>query len=94
MSYPEINVQVPTTPKLSVADLECHRHLVIFVQLFVKALARMRFHLDVVGIAGREEGGEDQKQARDQRHIGYGAARAREGFRVTLGAWFAVIAQE
>lgn len=45
---PEINIQVPTTAKLAIPDLKCHRHPVVLVQLLVEAFSRMRLQLDVV----------------------------------------------
>ena len=48
-AYPEVDVQVLAAAKLSVADLECHRHLVVLVQLLVEAFSRVRAEIYVVG---------------------------------------------
>ena len=50
LTHPEIDLQIARASELPIAHLECHRHLVIFVQLFVKALARMSAQLYVVCI--------------------------------------------
>jgi hypothetical protein len=47
-SYPKINVQVPTTSKFAIANLESHGHLVVGMELFVEAFFRVRLELDVV----------------------------------------------
>jgi hypothetical protein len=38
-TYPEVNVEVSTSTKLAIADLEGDGHFVIRVQLLVEALA-------------------------------------------------------
>lgn len=48
-SYPEVDLEVPTSSKFPIADLERDGHLVVLVQLFVEAFAHVRLHLDVVG---------------------------------------------
>lgn len=51
--YPKINLQVPTTSELSVANLERDSHLVVAMQRFMEAFSRMCFELDVVSHGGR-----------------------------------------
>ena len=48
-TYPEIDFNVSTASKLSVADLEGYGHLVPFPQSFVKTFPRMGAKLYVVG---------------------------------------------
>lgn len=50
-TYPEVQIQVSTTTKLAVADLEGDGHPVVGVQHLVEALARVRLQLHVVGKA-------------------------------------------
>lgn len=40
-AYPEVNVEVASTAKLAVANLERHGHLIIAVQVLVEALSAM-----------------------------------------------------
>lgn len=47
-SYPEVNIEVPATPELPIADLERDRHAVIAMQVFVEAFSRVRLQLDGV----------------------------------------------
>lgn len=54
-AYPEIDFQIAAAAKLSVANLECDRHLVVLVQLFVEAFALVGLHLDVVRRSEREQ---------------------------------------
>lgn len=60
-TYVEIDVEVPRTAKLPVADLECDRHFIVLVQFLVEAFSRMRLQYDVVGEDGGEEGGRGHK---------------------------------
>lgn len=60
-TYPEINVQIPTASKLSVAHLEGDGHQVVLVQVLVEAFSRVRLELD--GVCGR---GGDPPQCGDQ----------------------------
>lgn len=48
LTYPEVNLQVSATAKLSVADLKRNRHLVVLVQRFMETFALVSLHLDVV----------------------------------------------
>ena len=48
LSYPKVNLQIPTAGKLTVADLEGDGHLVVSVQGLVEALAGMCFHLNIM----------------------------------------------
>ena len=54
-SYPEINLQIPASSKLPVANLERDCHLVVLVQRLVEAFALVRLHLDVVRGGEAEE---------------------------------------
>lgn len=47
-SNPEIDIQIPSSAKLAVPDLECDRQHIFLVKLFVEALARIRTQLDAV----------------------------------------------
>jgi hypothetical protein len=47
-TYPEVNVQIASAAKLSVADLEGHRHSVFFVQALVEAFPAVSWQLYVV----------------------------------------------
>jgi hypothetical protein len=47
-TYEEQNVQIPAIAKLSVSNLKCDCHAVIFMKLFMKAFSRVRFELDRV----------------------------------------------
>lgn len=67
-TYPEIQVQVSTSAKLAVADLEGDSHLVVGVQHLVETLARVRLELDVVCMAEHHAGQEHQEGAEDRRH--------------------------
>lgn len=70
ITYPKVDVQIPTTPEFSVADLECDRHLVILVQHLMEALARVRFHLNVVRIAEGKQGCEEEQKCSELHHDG------------------------
>lgn len=70
MTYPEINVQIATASKFSVAHLKCDRHLVILVQRLVEALAGVCSHLNVVRIADGEEGDEGEEEPEHWSHSG------------------------
>ncbi len=58
-SDPKVDIQVPTSAKLPIRDLERDGHFVIFVEFFVETFSRMGAHLDVVGEGGSHEGGEE-----------------------------------
>ena len=47
-TYPEINLEVPTTREFAVPDLERDRHLVIGMEGLVEAFAGVGLHLNVV----------------------------------------------
>jgi hypothetical protein len=47
-SYPEINVQIAGALEFSVAYLERHRHLVIFVEILPEAFTPMRLKLNAM----------------------------------------------
>ena len=47
-SYPEINVEIASTAKLAVANLERHSHNVILVQFLVETFASVGRQDDVV----------------------------------------------
>lgn len=55
--YVEVDLQVACATKLPVADLERHRHLVVFVQALKETLAAVGGQLDVVRRHGGEEPG-------------------------------------
>jgi hypothetical protein len=61
---PEIDLQVSAPAKLSVADLEGDRHLVVLVQLLVEAFSRVRLHLDVVGGRQPEQAARGRKDGK------------------------------
>jgi hypothetical protein len=66
-AHPEINLQIPASAKLAVADLEGNRHLVVLVQRLVEAFALVRLHLDVVRGGERDEaarGSEDGERGK------------------------------
>ena len=61
-AYPEVHVKVPCTAKFPIPNLECDRHLVIFVQLLVEAFSRVGLELDIVCQRGSKEcGGRNEK---------------------------------
>jgi len=78
--YPEINVQISAAAELAVADLEGHGHFIVGVELFVEALAHVRFELDVVGGGDIEKEGEEDGEEEEQ-HLGRqeGLASTEEG---------------
>lgn len=51
--YPEINLEVSTSSKFSVTNLERDCHFIIPVQFLVEAFSRVRLELDGVGCCGR-----------------------------------------
>lgn len=53
--YPEVNFEVAASAKFAVADLEGDSHLVVRMEEFVKAFARMCLELDVVGDARTQQ---------------------------------------
>jgi hypothetical protein len=55
--YPKVDVQVSSTTKLAVADLECHSHGVIAVKVLVEAFPSMGRELDVMSCGGTEQAG-------------------------------------
>lgn len=55
LSYPEVDVQVSGTTKLTVADLERHGHGVIAVEILVEAFPPVRRELDVVSCGSAEQ---------------------------------------
>ena len=48
MPYPEINIKVPSTAKLSVTYLKGYRHFVVFVELLMKTFSPMSSKLNIV----------------------------------------------
>jgi hypothetical protein len=75
-TYPEVQIQVATSSKLAVADLEGDGHPVVGVQHLVEALARVRSELDVVRIAENHTGQEYQQRTEEARHVcGVAASR-------------------
>ena len=62
LTHPEIDLEIPTASKLSVADLECDSHLVVLVQRLVEAFTLVGLHLDVVC---RYEGEEAARRSED-----------------------------
>lgn len=52
--YPKVHVEVPTSSKLPVTDLEGHRHPIILVQRLVEAFSGVSFELDSVCGRGRD----------------------------------------
>ena len=71
-SYPEVDVEVSGAPKLPVADLEGHGHLVALAQRLVEAFATMGGQGDVVGAGSLEEScaGEQQLRGGGEEHRG------------------------
>jgi hypothetical protein len=49
MPYPEVNIQISTSSKFSITDLEGDGHLVVCMKLLMEAFSRMSFEVDVVG---------------------------------------------
>lgn len=63
-THPEVNVQVAVPAEFSITDLERDRHLVVLVELFVKAFFRVGLHLDIVGCGEAKQasyGGKDRR---------------------------------
>ena len=60
--YPEVNIEVSSTPKLPIANLEGHRHLVIFAQGLVEAFAAVGGQANVVGAGGLEQSCASEEQ--------------------------------
>ena len=71
-SYPEINIEIPSTSKLPIANLEGHRHLVILAQRLVEAFAAVSGQADVVGARDLEKScaGEEQPPGSGKEHRG------------------------
>ena len=67
-TYPEVQVQVSTSTKLPVADLEGDGHPVVGVQHFVETFARMSPQLHVVRKGEHNAGQQDQQRVEDGRH--------------------------
>lgn len=63
MLDPEIYLQIPCAAEFSVPNLEGDGHLVIFVELFMKAFSGVGAEVDVVGC---DEGCEEEKGDGDQ----------------------------
>lgn len=61
-THPEVKLQIPRATKLPIPNLECDRHLIIFMQDLVEAFSLMGAHLDVV----REGGGEEAQESGEQ----------------------------
>jgi len=76
--YPEINVQVSAAAEFAVADLECDRHSVVCVELFVEALAHVPFELDVVSGGDIEEEGKESGEEGEQ-HLERQECRCKHG---------------
>lgn len=69
--YPEINLQIPTTPKLPIANLEADSHQIILVQVLVEAFSRVSLELDgVCGHGGDPPQRGDQECGRGESHVG------------------------
>lgn len=47
-AHPEIDFEVPSATKFSIANLEGDGHFVVFVELFVEAFSGVGAHLDVM----------------------------------------------
>lgn len=71
-TYPEVNLKVPATTKLPVADLESNGHLIILMQCLMEAFSRVCLELDVVTGHGCDppKGG-DQKDCCRESHFVY-----------------------
>lgn len=67
-TYPEVHIQVSTSSKFPVADLEGDGHPVIGVQHFVEALARVSPQLHVVRKAEHNAGQQHQQRVERGRH--------------------------
>ena len=67
-TYPEVQVQVSTSTKLPVANLEGDGHPVVGVQHFVEALARVSPKLHVVRECEHNAGKQHQQRIEDGRH--------------------------
>ena len=70
MAYPEVNIEVTSTPKLPIADLERHRHLVILAQRLVEAFAAVGGQADVVRARSLQQSraGEEQPPSGGKEH--------------------------
>lgn len=85
---PKVDIQVPTSPKLPIRDLERDGHFVVFVEFFVETFSGMGAHLDVVGEGGSHEAGEESASGdQGEEHCGgMGCLRVVEGVdRVGVG---------
>jgi hypothetical protein len=67
-THPEVHIQVSTSSKFPVADLEGDGHPVIGVQHFVEALARVSSQLHVVRKAEHNAGQQHQQRVERGRH--------------------------
>jgi hypothetical protein len=54
-TYPEVNIEVSASPKLSITDLKGDGHAVVLVQILVEAFSRMRSESNVVRVGEGEE---------------------------------------
>jgi hypothetical protein len=72
VSYPEINVKVAGATKLSVADLERDRHLVIDMKILVEAFSAVRRQLDDVSRYRAQQATCEQQSSRSDEIHGYG----------------------
>ncbi len=62
---PKVDVEAPTAAELPVADLECDGHFVVFVEGFVEAFFGVGFELDIVRVAGGDEGEDEEEEVEE-----------------------------
>ncbi len=48
LTYPEVDVEIASTTKFSIAHLKGDRHLIIPMEVFVEAFPAMRLELDIM----------------------------------------------
>lgn len=69
VTYPKIDVQIPTAPEFSISYLECNGHLVFSVQIFMETLARVCLQLDVMCITDGGDGSEYEEDVEEKSHL-------------------------
>lgn len=67
-TYPKVHLQISCPAKLSISHLKADGHFIVFMQLLVETLSRMRTHLDIMRQCDAGQGDADT-EARDELHV-------------------------
>lgn len=69
-THPKVDIQIPTSSKFSIADLERDGHAIVLMEILVEALSGVGPQLNVVRIAEGEQRQHRNQNAEKERHRG------------------------